>query len=286
MSRWKQGIELAKISWGTIRGERSLTVFPVLGGVSALFLVAAFMIPAALLIYAGDLTWLGVVLIVIGAYAAAFAGTFFSVALASCADRALRGEDTTVGEGVSAARERLPQIAQWAAVLTTVNLIIRAIESRFEGIGGVIVAGLAGLAWGLVTFLAVPIIAFEGLGPWSTLKRSSGLFRERWGAQVSGQVVAGGVVAIIGILPAIALIVIGVLLLGGSAMGLGIALIAVGVPLLIVASIIGSALTQVLAVALYRFAADGVAVGPFTAEALQGVVRPRRIRAGRGTQNA
>lgn len=285
MSRWKQGVELARISWGAIRSERSLTAFPVLGGLSALFLIAAFMIPAAILIDAGDLTWLGIVLIALGAYAAACAGIFFSVALASCADRALRGEDTTVGEGVTAARERLPQIAQWAAVVTSVNLVIRAIESRFEGIGGAIVGGLAGLAWGLVTFLAVPVIAFEGLGPWSTLKRSAGLFRGRWGAQVTGQVVTGGVVAIIGILPAIALVVIGVVMLGGAAAA-GIALIAVGILLFVIAAIIGSALSQVLAVALYRFAADGVAVGPFTAEALQGVVRPRRSRSARGSQSA
>ena len=38
---------------------------------------------------------------------------------------------------------------------------------------------------------------------------------------------------------------------------------------------------QILAVALYRFAADGVAVGPFTEAQLNGVVRPRRTR-GRG----
>ena len=184
---------------------------------------------------------------------------------------------------MAAARERLPQITQWATVLTSVN---RAVESRFEGIGGAIVAGLAGLAWGLVTFLAVPVIAFEGLGPWSTLKRSAGLFRGRWGAQVTRQVVTGGAVAIIGILPAIALVVIGALMLGGTAAAAGIALITVGILLFMIATIIGSALSQVLAVALYRFAADDVAVGPFTAEALQGVVRPRRGRSGRRTQSA
>ncbi len=41
MSRWKQGIELARISWGTIRSERSLTAFPVLGGLSAAILILA-----------------------------------------------------------------------------------------------------------------------------------------------------------------------------------------------------------------------------------------------------
>jgi hypothetical protein len=163
-------------------------------------------------------------------------------------------------------------------VTTTVNLIIRAIESRFDGVGGAIVGALGGMAWALVTFLAVPVIAFEGTGPWATLKRSSGLFRERWGQQIGGLAVTSGLVAIIGILPGVVLVVLGIYALPSAG---GIALLIIGILIIAIASVIGSALSQILAVALYRFAADGVAVGPFTEAQLNGVVRPRRTR-GRG----
>jgi hypothetical protein len=114
----------------------------------------------------------------------------------------LQGEDATVAGGLAVARRRLPQIAAWAGVVASVNLVIRALEARFDGLASILVAGLA-VAWGLATFLAIPIIALEGLGPWDTLKRSSALFRQRWEEQVTGQFTIGGIVFLVAILPAI-----------------------------------------------------------------------------------
>lgn len=279
MSRFRQGLELAGVSWRTIVNDRSLAVFPVLGAVSAVALTAAFVIPGLFLVAdeaaSTALTVTGIVLFAIAAYLAAFVGIFFSVALASCANRSLQGEDTTVREGIAAARERIPQIAGWALVTTTVNLILRAIEARFQGVGGAIVSALGGLAWALVTFLAVPVIAFEGTGPLQTLKRSAGLFRHRWGQQVVGLGVTTGVVALFGILPGVAMLFLGIAI--APSIG-GFLLIVIGALAIIVASILSATLSQVLAVALYRFAAEGIAVGPFTEEQLQSVVRPRRGR--------
>lgn len=279
MSRFRQGLELAGVSWRTIVNDRSLAVFPVLGAISAVALTAAFLIPGLFLVAdeaaSTALMVTGIVLFAIAAYLAAFVGIFFSVALASCANRSLQGEDTTVRQGIAAARERIPQIAGWALVTTTVNLILRAIEARFQGVGGAIVSALGGLAWALVTFLAVPVIAFEGTGPLQTLKRSSGLFRQRWGQQVVGLGVTTGVVALFGVLPGIAMLFFGIAI--APSIG-GFVLIVIGALAIIVASILSATLSQVLAVALYRFAADGVAVGPFTEAQLQSVVRPRRGR--------
>ena len=288
MSRFRQGLELAGVSWRTVVADRSLAVFPVLGAISAVALTAAFVVPGLFLVADGSMAaggWIGIVLFAIAAYLAAFVGIFFSVALASCADRSLRGEDTTVREGIAAARERIPQIAGWALVTTTINLILRAIEARFQGVGGAIVSALGGLAWALVTFLAVPVIAFEGTGPWKTLRRSSGLFRERWGQQVVGLGVTTGVVALFGVLPGILMLFLGIAI--APAVG-GFVLIAIGVLAIIIGSILSATLSQVLAVALYRFAADGVAVGPFTEEQLNSVVQPRgrRGRRGRGEATA
>lgn len=276
MSRFRQGLELAGVSWRTVVADRSLAMFPVLGAISALALTAAFVVPGLFLVADDSMAsggWIGIVLFAIAAYLAAFVGIFFSVALAACANRSLQGEDTTVREGISTARERMPQIAGWALVTTTINLILRAIEARFQGVGGAIVSALGGLAWALVTFLAVPVIAFEGTGPWQTLRRSSGLFRERWGQQVVGLGVTTGVVALFGVLPGIAMLIIGIAI--APAVG-GFVLIGIGALAIIIASIISATLSQVLAVALYRFAADGIAVGPFTEAQLQSVVRSRR----------
>ena len=66
------------------------------------------------------------------------------------------------------------------------------------------------MAWSLVTFLAVPVIAIEGTGPVGTLKRSASIFRERWGQQITGNIAIGGAVFLLGVLPAALLIVAGV----------------------------------------------------------------------------
>ena len=70
------------------------------------------------------------------------------------------------------------------------NLVISFIRER-AGVAGEVIAGIAGVAWGLVTFLVVPVIALEGLGPWQALKRSGSLFRQRWGEQITGNLAIG-----------------------------------------------------------------------------------------------
>jgi hypothetical protein len=274
MGRIRTSWGLAKRSWQTLRSDRSLAWFPVLSAVVVLAFAAAFWIPAGLLLQDG-VDVVGVILAAIGLYVTTFIGVFFSVALAACASRALDGEDTTVAEGFAAARSHLRAIAGWAALAASVNIILRAIEQRFQGVGGAIVAGLGGAAWALVTFLAVPVITLEGLGPVKTLKRSATLFRQRWGEQLVGQVGIGAAVGLIGVLPGMLIAVLGGLLIGGGTTALGAVLLVVGIMVILVASVIGNALSQIFAVALYRYAAQGEVAGPFTEAELSGAVRQR-----------
>ena len=50
----------------------------------------------------------------------------------------------------------------------------------------------------------MPVIAIEGTGPFETLKRSAALFKQRWGQQITGNLAIGGVVFLLGLLPAAA----------------------------------------------------------------------------------
>ena len=76
-------------------------------------------------------------------------------------------------------------------------------------------------------------------------------------------------------MPAIALVVIGVIMLsgdgGGAAVGGG--LIAVGAVLFLIGLLIGNTLQAIFSVALYRFATGSTEIAPFTATELQGVLR-------------
>jgi Family of unknown function (DUF6159) len=274
MGRIQRGWELTKTSWGVLRSDRSLAVFPILGGLTALLLGAAFGVPAWVL-FDDDQSVGGVILAVVGIYVLTFAGIFFNVALAAAAAQVLDGEDATVASGVAVARRRLGAIAGWAALVASINIVIRGLQDRAGPLADILLGGLA-VAWNLVTFLAVPVLTLEGTGPIETLKRSARIFRERWGEQITGQVSIGGIVLLAAIVPALLLGVIGYAL-GGVGGGV---LIAIAVAVLIVAAIISTALSQIFAVALYRFAVGRGATGAFTEEELASAVRPRRIARG------
>jgi hypothetical protein len=276
MGRIRRGWELTKTSWRVLRSDQALAAFPVLAMASTLCVAAAFGLPAFLLFDDND-TVLGVIVAAVGIYLATFAGIFFSVALAGAAAQVLDGRDATVGSGLAVARRNLGAIAGWAGMVASVNIVIRGLQERAGPIGDLLLGGIA-VAWNLVTFLAVPVIALEGTGPIQTLKRSAHIFRARWGEQVTGQVSIGGAVMLFTLLPAIAIAAIGFAI--GEAVVLGICL-AIAIALFIVGAIISTALSQIFAVALYRYAVGEGATGAFTQDELAGAVRPRRL--GRGT---
>jgi hypothetical protein len=144
---------------------------------------------------------------------------------------------------------------------------------------GLIIGGLLNAAWSLITFLAVPVIAPEGTGPIETIKRSGEPFRSRWIGQVTGNAAIGGIVALVGLLPGIAITVIGILVWssssGGDGVAFGAVLVAIGVVIVAVSMLLIQAMRGVFGVALYRFAADGEATGGFTEADLESAVRSR-----------
>lgn len=275
MGRIRRGWELTKTSWGVLRSDRSLAAFPVLGILAAVLLGAAFAVPSFLL-FDDEQTVLGVIVAAVGIYALTFAGTFFNVALAAAAAQVLDGQDATVASGTAVARQRLGAIAGWAALAASVNVIIRGLQERVGPLGDLLLGGIA-VAWNLVTFLAVPVLALEGTGPIETLKRSAHIFRERWGEQVTGQFAIGGIVFLAGLIPAAILVLIGVAI--GEPVALGI-LIALAVVIMLASIVISTALSQIFAVALYRYAVGKGATGAFTERELADAVRPRGRPAG------
>jgi hypothetical protein len=267
--RLRVGWDLAKRSLQVVRSDGALAALALLGAVTAGCLALALGIPAIALEEDGD-SVLAVVLGAAGVYLATAAAVFFGVALAAAASEALAGRDARVGPSIGVAGARLPQILGWALVLTTVNLIISALRDR--GGLGAIASGIAGAAWSLATFFAVPLIALEGIGPWAALKRSSALFKAHWGEQIAGRAGVGALFFLLGILPAAALIFVGVTLEGAAGIAVGV----IGVLIGATAMLLGQAASSVLAVALYRYATGSPDTGPFAAGELESAVIRKR----------
>jgi Family of unknown function (DUF6159) len=271
MSRIRRGWALTKKSWGLLRENRELVRFPLYGAAATIVCAAIVVGPGVYLIDDGRVA-LGGPLAVIGFYLLAVIGIFFSVGLAATADMIFHGREATVGDGIAVARSRLSQIAAWAAVSTVVGLILSALEN--QGLVGQLAGRLLAVGWSLITFLAAPVIAFEGTGPFETLKRSSSLFKSRWGQQVTGNIAIGGAVFLFGVLPSAALIGLGILLWATTSF-VGALLVVLGVIGFAIAMLVSSALSGIFGVALYRYALDGEAVGGFTPEELESAVRTK-----------
>jgi hypothetical protein len=277
MSRIKRGWGLTKKSWGLLNAHRELLRFPLYGAVATTLLAIVFLGPG---LYLLDQDSLGgaIPLLVIGVYVLTVVGFYFSVGLAACADMIFRGQDATVSDGLAVARSRFSQICGWAVVSTAISVLMGALENQ-GGLAGQIAARLVGMAWSLVTFLAVPVIAIEGTGPLETLKRSAAMFRQRWGQQITGNIAIGAAIFLIAVLPAAAVIVLGVVV-WSSASFLGAVLVVIGALVLAIAMLISRALSGIFGVALYRYALDGEAVGGFTSEELESAVKVKGGRRG------
>jgi hypothetical protein len=200
-----------------------------------------------------------------------------NTALVGAALIRLRGGDPTIKDGYKIAGSRFMPILGWALLSATVGLILNMVSnnSKKQGKGiGSLIASLLGAAWNVITFLVVPVVAVEGLGPIKAVQRSWDLLKRSWGEQISGTLSIGLIFGLIGVL--------GGLLLVGAGIGLSI-LIESFIPailfgallvLFIMAlSLLSSTLSGIFSAAVYAYAADGQ-VGLFKESLIREAINP------------
>src|SRR5438093_2406141 len=226
--RLRIGWQLTKVSLGILRKEKGLIVLPFLsllltGAAWFVFLITIFFFTAIPTNPFGY--WLFYVGLAIVYYVTFFVSIYFNAAVMGTAMIRLNGGDPTISDGLKVANQNLKRIAGWALVSATVGLVLRAIAERF-GVIGRIVAGFAGVAWGSATYLVVPVLIFEKIGPWAAVKRSGSLLRKTWGEAAGGYLSLGGIIVLLA-LPALLVPLLGFALGGvvGLAIGLGIAVV-------------------------------------------------------------
>jgi hypothetical protein len=273
-SRFHNSLELAKSSWRVLADDKKLIVLPLLSGIASLFTLALFAAPVWALnanrTSNSGFNPISFVVLFLMYLALACVTIFFNAALVFAAERRLKGQSITLGEALAESAKRIPVLFPWAIVSATVSIIIRAIEER-AGILGRIIGAFAGAAWAVVTFLVLPILVFEGIGPIAAVKRSGSLFKKTWGENI----IANAAIGLLGFLAILAVgIPLALLALAGGAPGIIVAL-AVGAIWLLAVVLITSTLTGILQTALYRYATGGETLG-FAPEMLRSAYRPRR----------
>jgi hypothetical protein len=276
--RISRGIELTRQSWNVLREEKTLLVFPLLSGVACMLILATFAVPLWLSGYAEGILDDGKLrqdpvayaLLFLFYFVNYFVVVFFNAAMISCAIIRFKGQDATLGDGVSAAMQRLPQIAAWAAVSASVGLILKAIESRSERLGQ-FAASLLGAGWTIATYFVVPVLVVEGTGPIAAVKRSFSILRKTWGEALTARFGIGFVVGL-AILASCIPGVLGVLSGNPAAMIAGVVISGV---LVLTVSLISSALNAIVLAAMYLYAAEGQAPAQFDVQLLASAYGPK-----------
>jgi hypothetical protein len=279
MGRFARSWELVKLCWQVLQQDKELIVFPIVSTIGVLIVTASFVIPGFFTGFwqgvtdngAGVGLWVLIVLFYLVEYLVII---FFNAALVSAAIIRLEGGDPTLGDGLRGAWSHIGAILGYAAIAATVGLVLQILRER-GGIAGVIVAALGGMAWNIITFLVIPVLVVEGIGPVTAIKRSGGLLKKTWGEQIIGNAGIGLVFGLLGFAVAVVGIGLGVLVMSAGVVILGIAVIAVAVIAIMVISLLGATLRGIYSATLYEYAVGG-ATGAFDKEMLAGAFQSKR----------
>ena len=256
--------ELVKQSFNVLKSDRELLLFPFISMIGVFLVTLVFSIP---LFFTGILNnlsegssgssgnaVLGVMLLFAFYFVTYTVILYSNVALVGAAMIRMRGGEPTISDGIKIANSRITKIISYAGISATVGVALSLLRDS-DNIISRILAGIISFAWNVVTFLVVPVLVIEDIGPIDAIKRSGALLKKTWGEQI---VANGGIGLVFGLISMAA-----VLLIGGPLLWLGFAtesfaLIAAAIVVIIVIlaliGVFSSALNGVFQAALYNYA--------------------------------
>jgi Family of unknown function (DUF6159) len=283
LSRFERSTRLIRASWDVLRSDRELLVLPVLSVAASVLVIAAF---GALMVASGTVAdWrsgepvqtgqLPYVWFFVCYLLQYFVVNFFNTALVGAALERLDGGDPTVGSALALASRRVGAIFGYAVVSATVGVLLSMLAQRLGGLVGRLLGISIGIAWTVMTFLVLPILATEGTGPIAAIEKSAALLRKTWGENLIGSV---------GISLAMSLIT-SVILIGGFVMGMAasqlgypelmVPIVAGTAVLFVISALVGVALRAIYVAAVYYYAVAGEPPWGFEGDLLRSTFKPK-----------
>lgn len=279
LERLARSWSLVKASAAVVQSNKTLLVFPCISGLATVTVVLTFLAPLASnwdlegapadrdpVIY----VWL--LLLYVAMY---FVSLFFNTALVSVALLRLSGSPAGLRDGLARAVARLPAILGYALLAASVGLVLRVVERRVGWIGRV-TAALIGVTWTVVTFLVVPCLAAQRIGPIEAVSQSAALLKRTWGENIAGNVGISFVFTLIYTLIVLGAIALIATVSTSVAPGSLVAIVTLAVVLSLATATMHATLQGVYSAALYCYATLGDAVPGFSAEALGGAFQHRK----------
>lgn len=249
MGRLVNSWQLMKTSFGVLRKDKEILLFPLLSLIITIVILISFF--TGFFFFMGiemlfsPWTWVILFIIYIILY---FVVIFFNTAVVGCATIRLTGGDPTISDGFHIAGKRIGKIFQWAVISAIVGIILKTLQQR-GGTAGKIVSWIAGFAWTYATFFIIPVLIYEEKSVLRSIKRSAQIFKITWGETFVGSFGFGIIFFLLGLLGILFIIAGSIFGLTGLLIGLISAII-----YWLIIGIVASATIGIYVAALYQYA--------------------------------
>ena len=189
-SRISNTFNTIKLCFRVLKKDRELIFFPIMAAFSVLALAFVFWSMGLIDIQeeqTSGSSFSDFIPEIILLFVANFFIVLFNSALISGALHRLRGGDPNVGSAMNHALKHIHHIFIWSIIVTIVAILIAIVKGdRREGsFVRQILGSILQYGWTMMTFFVVPIIVAENMAPISAIKKSSSLFKQTWGDQVT-----------------------------------------------------------------------------------------------------
>ena len=253
------GQQLLHATFALLRQDKQMLALPFVGMVSGVIAAVVFFAPGYALGWLvnghhhGELAYYAGA--ALSGLAATIVSVFFQTALVVGANQRADGGEPSVRSCLAAAWRYRWTILAWSLVTSTVGLVLEIIQERL-GFLGALLNFVGGLAWGIATFVVVPVLVAEDVGPMTAIRRSTAVLRDTWGPSLR-TAVRGGLLATVFWVVSIALLIVGVVMVfsgPSSLLVLGVAVLTTGaVAVIVVGTLVGAASAYARAL-IYRYA--------------------------------
>lgn len=283
MNVFSRSWNITKSTFRIIKNDKKMLLFPLLASICSVAIFLAFVIPFVLadfFVEGAANEAIGYTLLFLFYLAIVFIGTFANVGVVYIAAQSFAGKKATFGKAFGFALKRIHQIFMWSIVAAVVGVLLAMLDrvARNQkggmGVALLITRSLVGMAWSIATIFVVPVLVYEGTGPFTAIKRSVQTLKKTWGESLVRYIGLGLAQTVFNIIG----IVVGVLLIIASAfifLPLAVVMIIVLICYLIIINYIFSVANAVFNTALYVYAKTGKVPQAYAGQGLETTFRPK-----------
>jgi hypothetical protein len=193
-----------------------------------------------------------VVMILLGSlfiyFMISFVAVLSNAAIIGASGMLLQGKEPTIGDGYSIALSRLGSLVTWAGITGFVSFVTSF--GRF-------LLTAVGIAWSVITYFVIPVMLFEGVGPFRAIKRSREILRARWGESLITNFSVWTTLGLIYIVLMVLFLLIGIFFLTMNSAYLVLYILALTIMVTFSIGLVAYTLKGILMTSLYWYSVTG-----------------------------